>query len=276
VSAVPVSLFVDAGGIKTHAYVAGAGDGLPAVFVHGGGLGSSARSWLGTMQEIGRKRLTFAADTVGFGLTDAPAIAYHTQRILDHLAAFLDAFCLERVILTGHSLGSTIVARFTVEHPERVAACVMVAPGGGALGISYHSDGQDAMARVLADPSPANVHALSALMRATDDGADADATARLALATRPGHLEALRAYAAASPAPTLLERLPKSTVPLMLMWGLRERFNPPEIGDHIAQKLPNLTRYVVFEQSGHYIQHDEPTRFYDTLNDFFDRVEVAS
>jgi len=270
-----LSLYVNAGGIKTHLYVAGEGDGLPVVFVHGGGLGSSAESWLGTMRAVGRKRRAYAPDTVGFGRTDAPAIAYDTQGILDHLTALLDVLCLERVILVGHSLGATIVARLSVEQPERVAACVMVAPGGGALGVRYHSEGHDAMSRVLEDPAPGNVRALAALMRAGDGNIEADAAARLAFAKRPGHLEALRAYAAAAPAATLEDRLPHAAVPLMLVWGLRERFNPPEIGARIAQKLPNLKRYVAFENAGHYIQYDEPERFPETLNDFFNEVEVA-
>jgi pimeloyl-ACP methyl ester carboxylesterase len=243
--------------------------------VHGGGLGSSAKSWLETMAAVGKRRLAYAPDTVGFGLSAAPAIAYTTQTILDHLTAFFDAFCLERVLLVGHSLGATIVARLTVALPERIAGCVMVAPGGGAVGVKYHSDGHDAMARVLADPTPANVRALTGLMRGNDDYLDADTAARLAFAKRPGHLEALRAYAAAPAAESLERALPQSKTPLMLLWGMRERFNPPETGARIAEKLPNLKRYVVFENAGHYIQYDEPERFSETLNDFFDEVEVA-
>jgi pimeloyl-ACP methyl ester carboxylesterase len=270
-----LSLYVNAGGIETHTYVAGAGDGLPVVFVHGGGLGSSAKSWLGTMRAVGRHRPVYAPDTVGFGLTDAPAIAYTTQTILDHLTAFFDAFCLDRLLLVGHSLGATIVARLALALPERIAGCVMVAPGGGAVGVKYHSDGHDAMARVLADPAPANVRALTALMRGNDGHIDEDTAARLAFANRPGHLEALRAYAEAPPAATLEDRLPHVKTPLMLVWGMGERFNPPETGARIAEKLPNLKRYVVFEHAGHYIQYDEPERFPETLNDFFDEVEVV-
>jgi pimeloyl-ACP methyl ester carboxylesterase len=270
-----LSIHVNAGGIKTHAYVAGSGGALPAVFVHGGGLGSNATSWLGTLAAVARHRQAYAPDTVGFGASAAPDMAYDTQTMLDHLTAFFDVLCLERVILVGHSLGATLVARLAVAQPERVAACVMVAPGGGAVGVRYHSDGHDAMARVLADPRPENVRALAALMRGNDDNVEADATARLAFVERPGHLAALRAYAAAAPAPSLADRLPQSTVPLMLAWGLRERFNPPEIGARIAEKLPNLKRYVAFENAGHYIQYDEPERFPETLNDFFEEVEVV-
>jgi pimeloyl-ACP methyl ester carboxylesterase len=275
VRAGPLSLYVQAGGIKTHVYVDGAGDGTPVVFVHGGGLGSNAHSWLRTMAFLAPYRRSYAPDMVGFGYSDAPAIAYDTQLMLHHLASFLDVLCLDRVILVGHSLGATIVARLTVAHPERVAACVMVAPGGGALGLTYHSDGHAVMARVLAEPSRENIRALAALVHGGETDLEADVEERLALARRPGHLEAVRAYAAAAPAPALTDRLPNSPGPLMLVWGGRERFNPGEIGDRIAEKLPNLKRYVVFEDAGHYIQYDEPERFPQTLYDFFDEVEVA-
>ena len=271
-----LSMYVNAGGIATHLAVAGEGNGLPAVFVHGGGLGSDGHGWCGTMTRLARARRTFAPDTIGFGLTAAPAIAYGTQRILDHLRDVLDVLCLERALLVGHSLGATLVARFALLHPERVAGAVMVAPGGGALGLTYHSDGHVAMASVLANPRPDTMRALTALMRANGDHVEADAAARLERAQRPGHLAALRAYAAAPPAPTLEHDLPRSTIPLMLMWGKNERFNPPELGDKIAAKLPNLKRYVAFDDAGHYIQYDQPDRFAATLSEFFDDVEAAS
>jgi pimeloyl-ACP methyl ester carboxylesterase len=267
---------VVAGGIRTHFYVAG--HGSPVVFVHGGGLGSDASSWLDTLDAVAHHRRAFALDTVGFGQSDAPDIDYSGERIVRHVVDFLDVLCLERVMLVGHSLGATIVARLAVRFPERVAAAVMVAPGGGALGLRYHSDGHVALERVLADPSRDNVRALAALMHAGDDGLDAETDRRLACATVPGHLAALRAYARASktaPAESLERTLPESPVPLMLAWGRRERFNPADLGDRIAEKLPNLSRYAVFEHSGHYVQHDEPDKFTTTLNAFFDEVEAA-
>jgi pimeloyl-ACP methyl ester carboxylesterase len=270
----PLPLFINAGGIKTHVYVAGEGGRYPVVFVHGGGLGSDSRSWLGTMSALARR--TFAFDTVGFGRSAAPELTYDSALIAQHLLDVLDALVIDRAILVGHSLGATTVARFAVNHTERVAAVVMVAPGGGSVGLKYHSDGHAAMARVLADPSFENVRALAALMRAGDEHADEDAAKRLDVANAPGILAALRAYSAAPPAGTLEDALPNLPLPLMLMWGTGERFNPPDLGDRIAAKLPNLKRYAVFEGAGHYIQYDAPDRFSATLANFFDDVEVAS
>jgi lipase len=50
----------------------------------------------------------------------------------------LDSLALERAVLAGHSLGAYVVARFAVEHPERVRAVLMVDGGldiPGAAGV---------------------------------------------------------------------------------------------------------------------------------------------
>ena len=270
-----LSMDVVAGGIRTHFFVAG--HGAPVVFVHGGGLGSDASSWLPTLAAVAPHRRAYALDTVGFGRSEAPDIAYDGERIVRHVIDFLDVLCLDRVTLVGHSLGATIVARLAVRLPERIAAAVLVAPGGGAFGLKYHSDGHVALERALADPSSVNVRDLAALMHAHDDDLDAETARRLAALSIPGHLAAVRAYARASkaaPSASLEHTFPHAAMPLMLAWGRRERFNPPDLGDRIAAKLPNLTRYAVFERSGHYIHHDEPEAFAATLNAFFDETEA--
>jgi pimeloyl-ACP methyl ester carboxylesterase len=273
-----LSLFVNAGGVKTHFYAQGAG--APVVFVHGGGIGSNADSWLRVMGDVAVRRQAFAPDTIGFGRSAAPALPYDAQRIVDHVRDFVDALCLDRVTLVGHSLGATIVARLALQLSERVAGVVMVAPGGGALGFTYHSDGHVALDRALAEPSPENVRELVRLLRSRDEGIEHDVADRLVAATMPAHLAALRAYGASSKEPAavapLATQLPASNLPIMLMWGKRERFNPPDLGDRIAEKLPNLRRYAVFQTAGHYIHYDEPEQFSKTLIEFLDEVEVAS
>jgi pimeloyl-ACP methyl ester carboxylesterase len=45
------------------------------------------------------------------------------------MVALLDHFGLERAVLIGHSLGAYIVARVAAEHPDRVAAALLVDGG---------------------------------------------------------------------------------------------------------------------------------------------------
>jgi pimeloyl-ACP methyl ester carboxylesterase len=54
-----------------------------------------------------------------------PGFAAH----VDDMVAVLDAFGVERALLTGHSMGAYVVARLAAEHPERAAAVVLVDGG---------------------------------------------------------------------------------------------------------------------------------------------------
>jgi pimeloyl-ACP methyl ester carboxylesterase len=279
----PLSLYVNANRIRTHFYVAGApNDRTPVVLVHGGGIGGSATPWLGTMRALASDRQVYAPESVGFGDSIVPQTAYSSEGIIAQLTAFMDALCLPRVFLVGHSLGGTIVARMAVADPKRYAGVVMVAPGGGALGLKYHSDGHVALSRALDDPSEANIRALATLMRANREHIEADVRKRMIAAATPGHLEAMRGYAAGTgsrgQAPShgnigLDQTLSELAVPLMLMWGKREAFNPADLGDQIAAKLPNLRRYEVFDDAGHYIHTDAPEQCSATLKQFFAEVE---
>jgi lipase len=48
---------------------------------------------------------------------------------VDDLIAVLDQACVERAVVIGHSMGCNIAARFAAEHPERVAAVVLLDGG---------------------------------------------------------------------------------------------------------------------------------------------------
>jgi pimeloyl-ACP methyl ester carboxylesterase len=113
-------------------YVArlGAADGAPALAVHG--ITSSSRAWLAVARALGARGTLYAVDLRGRGASrELPGpfgMATHTADLL----AVLDALGLEQAVLAGHSLGAYVVARFAVEHPDRVRSLVLV-DGGLAI-----------------------------------------------------------------------------------------------------------------------------------------------
>jgi lipase len=108
----------------------GAGEGAPAVAVHG--ITSSSRAWLAVARALRARVTLHALDLRGRGasreLPGPYGMATHTADLL----AVLDRLGLERAVLVGHSLGAYVVARFAVEHPDRVRAVVLV-DGGLAI-----------------------------------------------------------------------------------------------------------------------------------------------
>src|SRR5262249_51935578 len=70
-----------------------------------------------------------AVDVPGFGASDRPwPYDYTVTGEARGLLAFLDARGIDRAILVGNSLGGGASLLAAAEHPERVAALVLVAP----------------------------------------------------------------------------------------------------------------------------------------------------
>ncbi len=63
----------------------------------------------------------------GFGESDAPdSSAYTVATLADDLGAVLDSLRIRRPILVGHSLGGSVIARFALEHPDRVERLIFL------------------------------------------------------------------------------------------------------------------------------------------------------
>jgi pimeloyl-ACP methyl ester carboxylesterase len=63
----------------------------------------------------------------GHSAATQPRYGYAAADFAADQAAFLDALRIPRAVLVGHSMGSAVVQRFAIDHPERVAGVVLVA-----------------------------------------------------------------------------------------------------------------------------------------------------
>jgi pimeloyl-ACP methyl ester carboxylesterase len=93
------------------------------VFLHTGI--SDRRSWDEVLDLLSADMDVVAYDRRGFGAT-----AYKSERHdpLADLLAVLDGLGLDEVVLVGNSRGGQIALDFTLSHPTRVSALVLVAP----------------------------------------------------------------------------------------------------------------------------------------------------
>jgi pimeloyl-ACP methyl ester carboxylesterase len=101
----------------------GAGGAPHVVFLHTGI--SDRRSWDEVLDLLHADMDVVAYDRRGFGAT-----AYKSERHdpLADLLAVLDGLGLDEVVLVGNSRGGQIALDFTLSHPTRVSALVLVAP----------------------------------------------------------------------------------------------------------------------------------------------------
>jgi pimeloyl-ACP methyl ester carboxylesterase len=102
----------------------GTGGSPKVVFLHTGI--SDLRSWDDVSALLSPDMDVVAYDRRGFGVT-----AYRAERHFDQmvdLLAVLDGLGLDEVVLVGNSRGGQIALDFTLTHPARVSALVLVAP----------------------------------------------------------------------------------------------------------------------------------------------------
>jgi pimeloyl-ACP methyl ester carboxylesterase len=108
---------------RTKFYYETAGAGLPLVLVHAGI--TDRRMWDEQFHVFARDYRVIRYDRRGFGDTETFAEPYsHHQDLYD----LLEFFRIEQAFLMGCSQGGKTVIDFTLEHPERTRALILVAP----------------------------------------------------------------------------------------------------------------------------------------------------
>jgi pimeloyl-ACP methyl ester carboxylesterase len=278
------SRYVMANGVRTHYWESGNG-GPTVVALHGGGAGSSGMAGMGPLLErLGGDARCIAPDSMGgFGLTDPYApVPYGLMSRVQHLADFMDALCLDKVSLIGNSQGAWAAAQYAIRHPDRVEKIVLISsltianslnipqrPTDALKALNDYDGTREGMRRILQaliiDPK-----------RITDKLIDD----RQAAATRPGALEAFKAFGRGTaalrqnPLFALQNDMTRSlpvmvkTIPTIFIWGDSDTFALPETGKKISEFVPEAKFHWV-PGAGHQVQTDKPDEATAIIREFF-------
>jgi pimeloyl-ACP methyl ester carboxylesterase len=118
---------VAGGTLATFRFGGGPGDREPVLAVHG--ITGSSHAWLAVARALDGKASLLAPDLRGRGANSRLPGPWGMEAYTSDLLAVLDHCGIERAVLAGHSLGAYAVARFAVDHPERVRAALLVDGG---------------------------------------------------------------------------------------------------------------------------------------------------
>jgi pimeloyl-ACP methyl ester carboxylesterase len=131
-----------------------AGAGPPVVLLHG--LTATRRYvTMGSrlIERSGRRAIAYDARGHGRSAPAPAAGAYDYARLARDLLAVMDSLGLERATLAGASMGAHTIARFALDHPQRVAALGLITPAYDPDTHMQGADGEfaawDALARGL-------------------------------------------------------------------------------------------------------------------------------
>lgn len=236
------------------------GSGPAVILIHGGLV--DRRLWDGQVPKLADRYRVVRYDLRGFGRSSAPPGSFSHVEDLDVL---LRELRVSQAVLVGLSLGSMVAMDYTLEHPERVQALVLAAPGLRGWQPGPNPAIEAAYRAVAMDPEEG-----IALLLETGLGA-VQPRARELLHRMCS--DNLRGWAQLDPqdvrwpSPPTAERLQYIGVPTLIVVGARDEPDVLAIAGSLSRKVPRNS-LVVLPEAKHHPNLDQPEEFNRQLEAF--------
>lgn len=259
------SQFLSVASVTGCAHVLSCGDGPPVVMLPG--FGDPAAMWTPLMAQLDGFRL-HAIDRPCFGLTGSAKHTTATIRPLavGYLEQVLDALELDRPLIIGNSIGSLWSVWLALDRPERVAGMVHVGCPAFILGTSAPLPlrllSVGLLGRLimqLIPPSPRQVENFAKAIGGEDLSNKTELRDLLVAAQNlPGAQASIRdllhatvRLRGARPQVALTARqLAQIRQPVLMIWGARDAFGPPDVGQEAVRIIPDAELCMIPE-GGH-------------------------
>lgn len=231
------------------------GKGRPIVLLHS--LLADAASWDGLVPILSRRFEVIVFDLPGFA--GLPAVIGGLAPIAGVLNDGIVALELaEPPIVIGNGFGSFLALRLALDHPDRVAALVLI-----GCGIRFSEPGRAAF-RAMREAAACGLGVIADTAMARLFGAAFRAlNPALMAARRDAFLRTDPAmFAAACAALETLDldvEIDRVTVETLIMVGSEDQATPPAMAENLARRL-RFARLELLDGLAHVPQLQEPTR----------------
>jgi cis-3-alkyl-4-acyloxetan-2-one decarboxylase len=263
--------FLTAGEIELHYVDEGPADAPPLLFVHGNPTWSYLwRRQIAEFSSNGHRCVAF--DHMGFGRSGKPRAlsAYSLQRHVDNALALIDALDLSEVTLVAHDWGGPIGLGALLERDDRLRRIVLMNTWAWELPSflppflrEFRTEG---LGEILALGGNLFVESIPGGMRRRDPDPvmmDAYRAPFPDYWSRAGTLAFQREIPLTErdrSAPlmgSIHERLPGLSVPVLLVWGMRDPVFQPVFLDQWRELFPEAET-VELEDASHFVVEDDP------------------
>jgi pimeloyl-ACP methyl ester carboxylesterase len=276
-----LDLTVVVDGVRIACRHRGAGD--PVVFLHG--TPSHAYIWRKVVPAVeaqGYRVITY--DLLGFGESERPVdrdTSVAGQAVL--LEQLLDHFGVERFTLVAHDIGGAIAQIFGTEHPARLEALILLDT------VSYDSWPSETWREIIRNHFDSYAampqDEFEAMLRrqlemtVTDPANMAGETLEAYLAPHRGAIgrasffeHQVRHYDSTY-TERLVDRLERLTMPVRILWGAEDRWQPTTYAERLASDIPDA-ELVIIPEAGHFVIEDAPERVTEQILDVLSRMRA--
>lgn len=245
----------------------------PLILLHG--FGASIGHWRHNLEVLGKHHTVYALDMLGFGGSEKVPANYSVNLWVEQLYDFWQTFIHHPVILIGNSLGSLVTLVAAAVHPDMVQGMVMMSLPDPNLEQEVLPPFLHPLVRgikgIFASPlllkplfnfirQPAVLRRWAGLAYAhpqaiTDELIDILAGPPQDRGSTRAFIALFKASIGAELSPSAKTLLPNLTIPMLLIWGEKDRFIPPKLASEFA-KYNDKLEVLYLQEVGH-CPHDE-------------------
>jgi 3-oxoadipate enol-lactonase len=261
--------FADVGGTRLYYELMGQGPAL--VLVHGGLLDRSM--WDGQFTPFAEYYTVVRYDVRGYGQSALGHQPYSDIEDLYHLLQWLH---LDHASVLGISMGEEIVRYFTLEHPERVGALLLVSPGVDGYGMREPLKQQIATFVALARQGE-RTQAIELFSEMWVNGPDRQADAAVLQRAQGimdgysfGHFSP-SAPENSYPDPESITRLSAIHVPTLIVAGASDQPSVLASADLLEAEIAGASK-VMLSGAAHLVPMEQPEAFNRVVLDFLNHL----
>lgn len=264
--------FIDAGGYRTRYLRAGDRSKPTLLMLHG--ITGHAEAYVRNLKAASEHFSVWAIDFIGHGYSAKPEHPLEIKHYVDHVFKFMDAIGVDKVYMTGESLGGWVTARIASDHPEKVERILLNTMGGTMANPAVMERLYTLSMEAAADPSWERVKArLEWLMADPTMVTDDLIKTRQMIFQQPEWPMACEMNMALQNM-EIRERnmltdddLRKISVPALVLWTTKDPSGPVDEGRRISELIPGA-ELAVMENCGHWPQYEDTPTFNKILLDF--------
>jgi len=249
----------------------------PILLIHG--FGAAMDQWRDNIPALAAEHTVYAIDLLGFGASEKPPTDYSIYLWVEQVLSFWQKFVGVPMIIIGNSIGALVAAIAASHHPEIAAGVVTISlPDIEAFKALVPKWLQPLERAVKAIVNAIFVKPLFYLFRqpwmirfvlkgivyCDRDRVDDQLVEIIAKPARDrqaaeAFVRLNRSLNQPNYSPSLTQALSQLQVPLLILWGNRDRLIPPSEGKRLVQYAPNAS-LVYLENAGHCAHDDKPER----------------
>lgn len=265
--------YVEAAGWRTRCLVAGTGEKTLFLLP---GTGGHLEAYTRNIAALAERFRVVAYDYPGHGYTTHTDHDLELPEYVEHLAALMDAYGVDRAHISGESLGGWVAVKFASRYPHRVDRLVLNTPGGTMARPEVMARIRELSQAAADDPSRERVRSrLEWLMAHPESVTEELIDIRQGIYAQPGfstsmsHILCLQDPEIRARNLITDDELEGIRVPALVVWTSDDPSGPAGAGIHMAERMP-LGRFELIDDAGHWPQWEQWARFNELLLGFLE------